>query len=257
MPRGAEFPVLVSGRIIARPNAAKDIKSLEYGIMHEPRTSQGQDRSPTVRTSDSERFSAHFSDSFRALWFTAVGIVGDRALAEDIVQEAAIIGLEKFSQFQDGTSFPAWMGQIVRHVARNSMRKETRRRTSPLDTDGSARAQAGSPMSTPQPGNPAKDKQRLDSAMRGELAPDQRDFDDHLVQALDSLTPAARACLLLRTVEGFEYRDISVLLGIPEGTAMSHVHRSRQLLRERLGASDLKGSPTGMPDTIRPRGDDV
>ena len=41
------------------------------------------------------------------------------------------------------------------------------------------------------------------------------------------------------------YREIGAVLGIPEGTAMSHVYRTRQLLRKRLatGAMGLvKGS---------------
>ena len=201
--------------------------------MTEPGTSQGQRRSAPDGASDRERFSAHFSSSFRALWFTAAGIVGNRSLAEDVVQEAAIIGLEKFSQFQDGTSFPAWMGQIVRHVALNSMRKETRRKTSTLEPDGTARHADGGTGTPRTAHNPENDK--VTRAVRGELAPDQRDFDDHVVRALGELSPAARGCLLLRTVEGMEYREISALLGIPEGTAMSHVHRSRQVLREKLG----------------------
>ena len=40
--------------------------------------------------------------------------------------------------------------------------------------------------------------------------------------------------LLLRVVEGMPYAEISTLLGIPEGTVMSHVHRSKKFARERL-----------------------
>jgi RNA polymerase sigma-70 factor (ECF subfamily) len=216
--------------------------------MHEPSTSQGHERSQPERGSARDRFTSYYCESFRVLWFTAVGIVGDRSLAEDVVQEAAIIGLEKFSQFQDGTSFSAWMGQIVRHVALNSMRKEHRRRTSPLDSDGEVQSPTGSPMNQPVASDPTADRMRLDSAQRGELAPDQRDFDDHVVHALGELTPAARACLLLRTVEQMEYREISGILGIPEGTAMSHVHRSRQLLRASLGKVGRSGTTAANPD---------
>ena len=54
------------------------------------------------------------------------------------------------------------------------------------------------------------------------------------MRALNSVSDIARACLLLRTIEQMEYAEISRLLAIPEGTAMSHVHRARQHLRERL-----------------------
>src|SRR5213079_264175 len=77
-----------------------------------------------------------------------------------------------------------------------------------------------------------------ESALRlgrhGELPADQAFFDDHVTKALNSVSDVARACLLLRTIEQMEYSEISRLLQIPEGTAMSHVHRARQHLRERL-----------------------
>ena len=54
------------------------------------------------------------------------------------------------------------------------------------------------------------------------------------MSALGHLSEVARACLLLRTVEGLDYGEIGRALGIPEGTAMSHVHRSRMRLRAEL-----------------------
>jgi RNA polymerase sigma-70 factor (ECF subfamily) len=77
---------------------------------------------------------------------------------------------------------------------------------------------------------------------------DQTEFDDRLVGALGNLDETARICLLLRTLESMSYRDISRVLAIPEGTAMSHVHRSRRTLREALaerGDRADDGGPRG------------
>jgi DNA-directed RNA polymerase specialized sigma24 family protein len=77
---------------------------------------------------------------------------------------------------------------------------------------------------------------------------------DELVRAVESLSPAARACLLLRTLEGMDYRGISGLLGIPQATAMSHVHRARKLLRQRLEvASRAAGGNNGQSRIDRER----
>ena len=65
---------------------------------------------------------------------------------------------------------------------------------------------------------------------------DQSEFDDRLLRALSMLEETARTCLLLRTLSDMPYREISQILEIPEGTAMSHVHRSRQVLRAALSA---------------------
>ncbi len=161
------------------------------------------------------------------LWMIAAGVIGDSALAEDIVQEAAIIAMGKLDQFQPGTDFTAWMGQIVRYVALNKSRTERRRRPTMMDP------QAMEQMSAPAPA--ANDASNLRLSLRGELPPDQRHFDDRLVQALSSVSGVARACLLLRVLEGLSYAEISRLMEIPEGTAMSHVHRTCVALRQKLG----------------------
>jgi RNA polymerase sigma-70 factor (ECF subfamily) len=53
-----------------------------------------------------------------------------------------------------------------------------------------------------------------------------------LVQALDRLVPEQRQVLLLVTVEGFEYRQVAAILGLPVGTVMSRLSRARDALRE-------------------------
>ncbi len=171
-------------------------------------------------------FSVQFEASYRAFWLIAAGVVNDAALAEDVVQEAAIIALNKLGEFEQGTNFKAWMGQIVRYVALNHFRKQRHRRTAPLDPAILEQAVLPSRSTEPVP--------ELKLSGRGELPAGQHHFDDIVVQALDSLSEAARACLLLRTVEGLSYAEVASLLSIPEGTAMSHVHRARRQLRDRL-----------------------
>lgn len=170
----------------------------------------------------------------RTLWLIAVGIVRDAGLAEDVVQEAAMIALDKFDHFRPDSNFTAWTGQIVRNVALNRARKEHKRRSSLVD-----------PMvldeATPVR-NTEMDRGDVRVNRRGNLPVDQPFFDDRVMQALSGLSDAARTCLLLRTLEGMEYSRIAMLLDIPEGTAMSHVHRARAYLRDRLadaGASRI------------------
>ncbi len=81
---------------------------------------------------------------------------------------------------------------------------------------------------------------------KGNLPVYEEAFDDRLLGALKTLGETPRACLLLRTVEEMSYREISEILGIPEGTAMSHVHRTRQALRERL--APIRGSNSRAED---------
>ena len=68
----------------------------------------------------------------------------------------------------------------------------------------------------------------------GQLHEAQTEFDDHVVRALESLGDVPRSCLLLRTVAELSYVEISACMQIPEGTAMSHVSRSKARLRRLL-----------------------
>lgn len=179
-------------------------------------------------------FAGLFERASRRLWCVAVGVVGDASLAEDVVQEAAGIALGKLEQFDPSTSFNAWMGQIVRFVAMNERRRGVRQRTTPVDPTALAGRVAQEGVTQGKAARALVDR-------GGRLAGDQDAFDDSLCAALEELSEMARACLLLRTIVELTYAEISELLGIPEGTAMSHVHRSRRALRALLGGAGVAG----------------
>ena len=120
-----------------------------------------------------------------------------------------MIALGKLEQFQRGTSFLAWMGQIVRYVALNQMRKRQRDRTVAVDPESTGVVSSGA-------------------------AGPEGEFRGDLLEAVQTLEETPRTCLLLRIVCEMSYREIAAAMEIPEGTAMSHVHRSRAALRSRL-----------------------
>ncbi|HUR27473.1 MAG TPA: RNA polymerase sigma factor, partial [Planctomycetota bacterium] len=159
----------------------------------------------------------------------AAAILGRRSEAEDVLQDASAVALGKLASFEVGTNFGAWMGQIVRYVALNHVRRRTGRDSMPADSiDERCFASAG----VDEP---------ADARLLGELSRDQDHFDDEVLAALLSLSPTARACLLLRAVQDLDYSELSRLLGSPEGTAMSHVHRARAALRAALLARQSRG----------------
>jgi len=178
-----------------------------------------------------------YRDAWKVLWCAAVSVVRDRTLAQDVVQQAAIVGLERLNDFEPDTSFISWMVRIVKNIGLNEARKSHRRRTSPtdaveLDAATRSRGEEAAPVLTG----------------RG-LVADQGAFDDEVLHALDDLDDTARGCLLLRTVLDMAYRDIALALDIPEGTAASHVHRARKVMRDRLRP---RYAATAMPQGGQP-----
>jgi RNA polymerase sigma-70 factor (ECF subfamily) len=205
----------------------------------DPAARQVDDASrPAAQTSNAKPidFAAEYERAYRVLWVVAAGVLGRSAGAEDVVQEAAVLALGKLDQFQPGTHFAAWMAQMVRYVALNQVRRQVRGRTQPLgDAElGTFAARAG--------GGGGGGEPQLRLGSRGEMPVGQHSFDDRLMRALEGLSDVARGCLLLRTLEGMEYEEIGRVFDIPQGTAMSHVHRSRMRLRERLMRAASGGS---------------
>lgn len=183
----------------------------------------------TVAPLTRAEFAREFELAAPALWCVAAGFTNDRATAEDIVQQSAVTALEHLDRFERSTNFLGWMARIVRNTAMNEVRKTKRRHTTPTDPellDGE--------MSVASVGRAARSPRSMPLTTLAEIAPAQQELDDRLLAALQRLSPDARTCLLLRVLLDLPYRHISALLEMPQGTAMSHVDRSRRTLRELL-----------------------
>lgn len=189
-----------------------------------PITPQTKPPSPT-----SLPFEGLFATSRAKLWLIAAAVTNDRTEADDVLQEAAIVGLAKFASFTPAAdieeSFERWMGQITRNLALNARRKRTRSDASMIDNFRRAlAANATSPLIAD------KDTAETNASI------------ERLLPALEDLEEAERTCLLLRVVGCLTYKAISTVTGLPEGTAMSHVFRARQHLRRRVLGVDNTGN---------------
>lgn len=169
------------------------------------------------------------------MFLVALAIVADRTEAEDVLQDATITGLNKYraGEFRQGTNFEAWMGQITRYTALNARRS---RQGSPHALGEAAQRLAGTPNGTTN------------------HSPMDTIEDNDLRQALDALPEAPRLCLVLRIVGGLPYSTIAQIAGIPEGTAMSHVHRAQRSLRQSLLAKVQHQPHSGHAQHPAPKG---
>ena len=133
----------------------------------------------------------------------ARALVGDRATADDLVQDTLERAWAKLHLYRRGTDLRAWLFTVMHNVHVNRVRA-----TRPVD-----------PLEDEMP----------ELAQRG-TQPDAllvRDLD----RAIARLPADQRAVLLLVTLEEMSYEEVARTLGIPIGTVMSRLSRAREKLR--------------------------
>jgi RNA polymerase sigma-70 factor, ECF subfamily len=154
---------------------------------------------------------------FDQLYNHACWLTGDRADAEDLVQETYAKALKGFGSFAEGTNLRAWMFRILRNAFLNS-RSGLKQKTGYLEDE-----QTGA-----------------DEVVAHEVTPEllflQRESQQAIFSALEQLPVAHREIILLCDVDEMSYRDIAEVLDVPMGTVMSRLSRARGSLRAALQA---------------------
>jgi RNA polymerase sigma-70 factor (ECF subfamily) len=157
----------------------------------------------------------HADRLFRlAMWFE-----GNRAEAEDLMQETMLQALQSFHRFQPGTNCRAWLATILQHVRSNRRRARGR---SPLVDDPDDRLAQTMPFEPPVP---------------------QHLSDEDILGALARIPAQCQEVIVLCDVEELTYKEIAEALAIPIGTVMSRLHRGRAFLRAELGTSTGASDP--------------
>lgn len=145
----------------------------------------------------------------------ARAMVSDAADAEDVAQDAFVRAYRGLRGFRGGSAFKTWLYQIVANTARTHLARRRHRPERPVGSlsDGTE--------DVPEP----RSREDLETAVV------QRDAID---RALAALPVELREAVVLRDVEGLEYRDIAEALGVPMGTVESRIFRARARLRDAL-----------------------
>jgi RNA polymerase sigma-70 factor, ECF subfamily len=142
----------------------------------------------------------------------ARGLTPDSHLADDLVQAACLKALERWHQWQPGTSLASWLFRIVQNTWIDEFRSRARQATDP-DEDALLEL-------------PGED---------GRAVVERRSELRAVRQAMAALPEEQRAVLLLVTVDGLSYQEAADALGVPMGTVMSRLARARARLADAIG----------------------
>jgi len=145
---------------------------------------------------------------------------------QDALQNAILHAYAAFDRYREDASFRAWLFKILTREILSLNRKHARLARYEFQMDPE---EIASLPEAPSPGT--------GSGAGAGLGDWSQDLDDDLRRALRTLTDTERAVLLLRSLGGFLYREISTTLDIPLGTVMGDLARARQKMRAALRRS--------------------
>jgi RNA polymerase sigma-70 factor (ECF subfamily) len=177
----------------------------------QPRAQHAPPRRPAVVARDTRELHTALVALVPELRARAMRLCGDRAGADDVVQDAVERALRFADQYERGTNLRAWAFQILFSVFVTRWRRRRRERNGleHLSSDPCAWT-VPTPFVAPDAGP-------------GALTASTR-------RKLDALPEGFRAVVIMVDLQERSYRDAAKELGVPVGTVMSRLHRGRKLL---------------------------
>jgi RNA polymerase sigma-70 factor (ECF subfamily) len=168
----------------------------------------------------------------------AIAHVGNRAVAEEVVQDAWVGVLGQLDRFEGRSSLRTWILRIAGNRAKTRAVRE--RRTLPFSSFGGIDEPGGSsveperflPAGGPWAGHWASPPRSWSDVPEDRLL--SRETRAEVERAVELLPPAQRAVITLRDVEGMTAAETCELLGLTEGNQRVLLHRARSRVRRAL-----------------------
>jgi RNA polymerase sigma-70 factor, ECF subfamily len=145
----------------------------------------------------------------------ALGVLRNRAEAEEVAQDALVRAYRNFHRMRDRERFRAWLVRMAWRLALDRIRARGRReRYEDAAAIFAIEAEA--------------------AVANAEEIAAAREFECRVNAALDELPEKLRLAIVLAAIEGHDTREVAVLLEIPEGTVKSRLFLARKQMAEKL-----------------------
>jgi RNA polymerase sigma-70 factor (ECF subfamily) len=184
-------------------------------------------------------------------------LTGERAQAEDVVQDSFLQVFRSIRRFRPEHPFAPWLHGIVTHVARQRIRGNARRREVSLST--LAQAEDYDTPAKQRAAHAAATAAGQDAALRNADPAEHAERAERrsaVLQALGTLTQKQREAVLLRYYVGCDDHEMAAMLGCSAGTARQRLHAGRaaleRIIRERY---DWLLTETPLAEAVSEKGD--
>ena len=150
-----------------------------------------------------------FARRLKGFFFLQLG--GDEELAADATHDVFLRAYEARNRYQEGKNVSTWLFTIAYNICRNHYRSNA------YETQLSATLDA----------EPISDEQI-------EIQLDAAALDDALAQVLSELPPPLHQLFSLHYQEELTIPQVAEIVGIPEGTVKSRLHKTMNIIRKKL-----------------------
>ena len=168
---------------------------------------------------DSKAFEQLLEMHDRSVWQTAYHMLGNLQDTQDMYQETFMRAFDKIGTFRFQSSFKSWLLRITINLCINYRRRKR------IVTWISIFADTDDEMVT----------QWIDHQT---LKPDdnmnQKELQNQIVHALDTLSPRERAAFTLKQYQGYKIREIAGILNCAEGSVKNYLFRAMNKMRAGL-----------------------
>jgi RNA polymerase sigma-70 factor (ECF subfamily) len=166
-----------------------------------------------LRAGDAPAFEELVMTYQHRVFGVALRMLGNRAEAEDVAQEAFVRAHRALGGFRGDAKLSTWLYAITSRLCLNRL-ASGERRMARQGEDALLRLS--------------------DAGPRPDAALERRELETALGRAIAELPEDRRIVVVLRDLEGLSYEEIAQVLELELGTVRSRLHRARAELKEKL-----------------------
>ena len=153
-------------------------------------------------------------------------ITGNAEDARDVSQEAFIKAFKNFESYDESSAFSTWLYRIAVNTAIDYIRKRKKENSISFEdyiVD--------------------EKNQKGDSGIEEKVI--SKEGVKNIISAVNMLDDEFKTVIVLRDMEGMDYKEISDITGLPLGTVKSRLSRGRGKLRQMIEKFNLKQETEG------------
>ncbi len=150
----------------------------------------------------------------KRIYYLAYSLTSNHADALDLSQEAFIKVYKSIHKFRGRSSFYTWLYRITVNICLNHLKRESKKKEVSFDE----RIEVA----------------QVDWWSNPKKALENKELQEDLTKAIDSLPPQQKTVFTLRHLEGLPHKEIASILGCSIGNVKANLFQALQKLRDKL-----------------------